>query len=107
MTLCRFYRTLAPLWLDDHEPLPAFIRSHVRDCPACREHLERESELAGELRAAAALAREPLPPFFPTRLRSRLREEGAGGLIRARAWRPFAVRPRTRNSSTVSTTASV
>jgi hypothetical protein len=93
MTFCRFYRTLASLWLEDHNHLPAFIRSHVRDCPACREHLARESELAGELRAAAAIGREPLPPFFPARLRSRLREEGeggTGGLICARAWRPFA-----------------
>ena len=79
MKPCQPYRTLASLWLDDLQRLPAFIEKHVRHCPACREHLERETSLAQELRSTAATEREPLPQFLPSRLQSRLRSAGAGG----------------------------
>ena len=78
MTLCRLCRTLASLWLDDLPRLPAFIEKHVRRCPACCEHLERESSFGRELRTAAATEREPLPPFLPSRLEPHLRGANAG-----------------------------
>jgi hypothetical protein len=93
MKPCQLYRTLALLWLDDPRRLPAFIEKHVRHCPACREHLERESSFAQELQTAAAAEREPLPQFLPSRLQSRLRSAGAGGEItsaQSALWRRIA-----------------
>ena len=78
MKPCPLYRTLASLWVDDLQRLPAFIEKHVRRCPTCREHLERESSLGRELRTAATTERESLPPFLPSRLQSRLQSADAG-----------------------------
>jgi len=73
MKLCHLCRTLGSLWLDEPQRWPAFIEKHVRHCPACREHLARESSLAQGLQTAAATERQPLPRWLPSRLESRLR----------------------------------
>ncbi len=80
MKPCQLYRPLASLWFDDLQHLPAFIEKHVRHCPACREHLARESDLAQELQTAAATERQPLPQFLRSRLQSRLRSTGVEGV---------------------------
>ena len=93
MTLCPLYRPLASLWLDDSQRWPTFIEKHVQHCPACREQLQRESRLAQGLQTAAATARQPLPPFLPSRLKSRIRtSEGADEPLSARPvfWRWIA-----------------
>ncbi len=94
MKTCPFYLTLASLWLDDLDRLPAVIGRHVRRCPACRGHLEREVRLTQDLQTAAVVGRAPLPESFPLRFPANHRGPSAVAeplLSPARQWRWLAL----------------
>lgn len=72
-TLCRLHQWILDCRLDDGAPPPGWVRRHLEDCPACREHQERQQRSLEFLITQAPDRPVPAPPFLRQRVLANLK----------------------------------
>ena len=72
MIACWFYKKVMARALDASHALPGAAQRHVRDCPACREFYELESEITRRLVAGGERHNQSPPPFLHAKIMASL-----------------------------------
>ncbi len=86
MIKCWYHRHIISHSVDGNVPLSNATRAHVRNCRACREHHEAESEIARQLSAAAGAGDRQPSPFLQARIMSAIAGEHSHAKRPRLAW---------------------
>jgi hypothetical protein len=73
MITCWFFQRIVSIRLDANSALPAWVRNHIHQCPACRESYESATALIQQLSSTAKDQKRVASPFLHGKIMAAVR----------------------------------